>query len=38
MYKRAEYQIITTRLNEARKFIQVVTGAHKQASLAPPDF
>lgn len=26
MYKRAEYQIITKRLNEPRKFIQVVTG------------
>lgn len=26
MYKRAEYQLITNRLKEARKFIQVVMG------------
>ena len=26
MYKRAEYQIITSRLKEPRKFIQVVMG------------
>ena len=27
MYKRAEYQIITDRIKESRKFIQVVMGA-----------
>ena len=26
MYKRAEYQVITSRLKEPRKFIQVVMG------------
>ena len=29
MYKRAEYQVITDRLKEPRKFIQVVTGARQ---------
>lgn len=29
MYKRAEYQIIKNRLEEPRKFIQVVMGAHQ---------
>lgn len=29
MYKRAEYQTITNRLKEPRKFIQVVTGARQ---------
>ena len=26
MYKRSEYQVITSRINEPRKFIQVVMG------------
>ena len=29
MYKRTEYQLITKRLNEPRKFIQVVMGARQ---------
>lgn len=29
MYKRAEYQIIKNRLEEQRKFIQVVMGARQ---------
>jgi hypothetical protein len=29
MYKRAEYQIIKNRLEESRKFIQVVMGARQ---------
>ena len=29
MYKRAEYQVITDRMNEPRKFIQVVMGARQ---------
>lgn len=29
MYKRAEYQVITERLKEPRKFIQVVMGARQ---------
>ena len=29
MYKRAEYQIIAGRMNEPRKFIQVVMGARQ---------
>ena len=29
MYKRAEYQVITDRMNEPRKFIQVVMGTRQ---------
>ena len=29
MYKRAEYQVITDRMKEPRKFIQVVMGARQ---------
>ena len=29
MYKRAEYQVITKRMKEPRKFIQVVMGARQ---------
>ena len=29
MYKRAEYQVITDRMKESRKFIQVVMGARQ---------
>ena len=29
MYKRAEYQLITERMKEPRKFIQVVMGARQ---------
>ena len=29
MYKRAEYQLITERMKEPRKFIQVVIGARQ---------
>ena len=34
MYKRAEYQIITNRLKERRKFIQVVMGARQTGKSA----
>ena len=34
MYKRKEYQIITNRLKEPRKFIQVVMGARQTGKAA----
>ena len=34
MYKRAEYQVITDRMKEPRKFIQVVMGARQIGSAS----